>query len=300
MSGLSAPRIVFGVHSMSPFNRTTGMPYGILKVIAGGTLTLNASIDSLYGGSSRFAWAAESKTIAADMSAKVKAYPGFLFTLWLGASVTDNGAEAAASVTTLTNKLGTSVKVATTGIASVAITSGNETNVKFAKYVAIATDATHVDVYKMSDVDAARGSTADSYVNDLLKITTSPIVITTGAVVVVIPNTGLQFVGGSGTIALVTGDTATFSSRPENTASSDIVIGAANASFPNFGCVLLAQKRATGEMFEITANNVVGVGMPLPMSEMAFSETDVKFTLLYDSGSDSLATIRTVTPSTFN
>lgn len=295
---LGAPRIVFGVHSISPYSRADHLPYGILKVIGSASLSLQAAVEQLFGGSSRFAWAAESKTISTEMTAKVKAYPGFLFTLFLGGTVTDNSAETGGSVTTLTNFKGTSVKVATTGIASVSVKSGSEADVKFGKYVVKAVSATTVDVYLMSDIDIDRGTDA-TYQSDLLKITASALSITTGADVD-IPNTGLKLTGGSGTIGMTTGDTATFGSRPINTGSSDIAIGKNPTSLPAFGAVLLAQKRATAEMFEIEAYNCIGSGLPIPMDEFAFSTTELKMTLLYDSTYDRVFDIRTVIPSTFN
>lgn len=298
MSGLSSPRIVFGVHSISPYSRADHLPYGILKVIGSASLALQAAVEQLYGGSSRFAWAAESKTISTEMTAKVKAYPGFLFSLFLGGTVTDNAAETGGSVTTLTNFKGTSLKVATTGVASVSVKSGSEADVKFAKYVVKAVSATTVDVYELADVDNARGNSL-VYQSDLLKVTATALTIATGADVD-IPNTGLKLTGGSGTIGMTTGDTATFSSRPINSGSSDIAIGKNTTSLPAFGAVFLAQKRATAEMFEIEAYNIIGSGLPIPLDEFAFSNTELKMTLLYDSAQDRVCDIRAVIPSTFN
>ncbi len=149
----------------------------------------------------------------------------------------------------------------------------------------------------MSDVDLARG-TAGTYQGDTLKITASPLTITTGTAVT-IPNFGIELTGGSGTIGMTTGDTASFSVRPENTKSSDIIVGAASTSLPAFGAVILSQKRSTAEMFEIEAFNCIGYGMPIPMNEMAFSTTDLKVVCLYDSVQDSVFSIRSVTPSSF-
>lgn len=295
---LSAPRIVFGIHSITPYSRTDRLPYGILKVLGGGTLALQAPIEQLYGGSNKFAWAAESKTIASDMSCKVKAYPGFLFALWLGASVTDNAAEASASVTALANFKGTSVFKSTTGIASISVLSGSETDVKFGKYVIKAASATTVNVYLMSDVDLDRG-TDGTYQDDLLKITATALTIAT-TTDVTIPNTGLKLTGGSGTIALVSGDTAYASSRPINTSSSDIVVGANPTTLPAFGAVMLAQRRADGSMFEIEAYNCIGSGLPIPLDEFAFSTTELKVTLLYDSVQNKVFDLRTVNPTTVN
>ena len=299
MSGLSAPRIVFGVHSISPYNRSDRTPYGILKVIGSASMAMSAAVEQLYGGSQKFSWAAESKTISAEIACKVKAYPGFLFTQFLGGSVTDNAAEASASVSALTNVKGTSVLQSTTGIASVAVKSGSETDVKFGKFVVVAVSATTVDVYLMSDADIARGN-AGSYQNDGLKITASPLTITTGAVHTTIPNFGVELIGGSGTIGMTTGDTAIFSSRPINTGSSDIVIGKSTTALPAFGAIILAQKRSTGEMFEIEAFNAIASGFPIPMDEFAFSTTEIKVTCMYDTTNDAVFNIRSVIPTTFN
>lgn len=296
--GLSAPRIVFGVHSLSPYSRTDHTPFGILKVIGSANINLQSALEELYGGAQKFSWAAESKTIKAELACKVKAYPGFLFTQFLGGSVTDNVAETTASVTALTNFKGASVMVATTGIASVGVKSGSESKVKFGKYVVKAASATTVDVYLLSDVDMARGADGLDYQNDALKINAAAITIT-AATPVDIPNTGLQLTGGSGVIALVSGDTATFSARPINNGSSDIVIGAASTTLPAFGAMILAQKRATGEMFEIEAFNCIASGFPINFDEMAFSQTELKVSCIYDSAQDAVFKIRSVIPTSF-
>lgn len=296
---LTAPRILFGVHSISPYSRADHTPYGILKVIGSASLSLSSSVEELYGGSSRFSWAAESKTISTSLDVKVKAYPGFMFTLFMGASVTDNAAETSASVTTLTNYKGTSIKQAVTGIASVAVKSGSEADVKFSKFVVVAASSTTVDVYAASDIDFTRG-TDGSYQSDLQKVTATPLTITTSAVHTLIPSFGVDLIGGSGTIGMTTGDTATFSSRPINTGSTDISVGANASQFPAFGAIFLAQKRDTGEMSEIEAYNIVASsGFPIGMDEFKFSETQLKMSLLYDSSLDKVFDVRTVLPTTF-
>lgn len=295
---LSAPRIVFGVHSLSPYQRSDRMPYGILKVIGSSSLALTSSVEQLYGGSQRFSWAAESKTFASEMTCKVKAYPGFLFTQFLGGTNVDNAAEPSASVTAIANALGTSAFQATTGIASVAVKAGSEADVKMAKYVVKVVSSSTVDVYMLSDVDAQRGTDL-VFVNDALKITASPLTIV-ASTAVDIPGTGLKLTGGSGTIGMTIGDTAYFQSRPINTGSSDITIGSAATALPAFGAVILAQKRATGEMFEIEAFNCIATGFPIPMDEMAFSTTEMKVTMVYDAVADAVFKIRHASPTTFN
>lgn len=292
---LGSQRIVYGVHSVSPRSRGSKIPYGILKVIGSASIALSAPINELNAGAQRFSWAAEPGFFKSEMSLKVKAYPGFLFTQFLGASVTENAAEATGSVSALTNALGVSVMDAVTGVASVGIVSGSEGSVKFAKYVIVAQDATHVDVYAMSDVDGSRG-TPFTYQDDSLKINSAPLIVTTAGVMTPIPGTGLQLVGGSGTIALVPGDSAIVESRPINSKSIDIKVGSSTTNLPAFNAILLAQKRATAEMFEIEAYNCVASGFPIPLDEMKFSETELKMSLLYDADEDGVFRIRSVNP----
>ena len=114
---LSAPRIIFGIHSLTPYDRSTRLPYGILKVIGSSNIGLSSSVEELYGGSQRFSWAAEGKTFKAEIAAKVKALPGFLFTQFLGGTSVDSGVSATGSASTAANFKGSSI-VAATGILS--------------------------------------------------------------------------------------------------------------------------------------------------------------------------------------
>lgn len=292
--GLSADRILFGIHSISPYRRTDRMPYGILKIIGSANLALNTDLEQLFGGASKYAWAAETKTVATEFSAKVKAYPGFLFTLFLGADVTDTAADANGTVTAVANVKGTSI-IAATGLASVTVKAAAKLDLKFGKYVLKATDATHVDVYGYTDIDNKRGADI-SFQDDALKLTAAPLAIAQGAPVDV-PNMGLTLTGGAGVIALVVGDTASFEVMPPSTKSTVITVGAAGTTMPDFGAILLAAKRATGEMFEIDALNCVGGGLPISLEEMAFSQPELKMTCLYDSGADAVFKMRHILPS---
>jgi hypothetical protein len=292
---LADPRILYGVHSISPYSRTDGLPYGILKVIGSANLALSSDLEQLFAGSNKYAWAAENKTVSTELTAKVKAYPGFLFSLFLGASVTDAGADTAGTTSTLTNKYGSSVVNASTGIASVSVLAASKANLKFGKYVVKVLTSTTVGIYLLSDIDITRGTDA-VYTDDTLALTLSTITITSGADTNV-ADLGIKFSGGSGTIGMTVGDTATFEVLPPSTKSSSIVVGKSTDTFPAFGAVLLSQKRATGEMFEIDAHNCVGGGLPINMEENAFSQPELKMTCLYDSAKDRVFTIRHIVPS---
>jgi hypothetical protein len=290
---LSDPRILYGIHSISPYSRADGTPYGILKVIGSANIALNSDLEQLFAGSNKYAWAAENKTVSTELTAKVKAYPGFLFSLFLGAAVTDAGADTAGTASTAVNKLGTSM-IAATGLASITVKSAQKANLKFGKYVIKATGATGFDVYLLSDIDISRGTDA-VYTDDSLKIA-AVAGISTGAGTDV-DDLGLTFTGGASATAFVTGDTATFSIQPPSTKSSSIVVGKSTDTFPAFGALLLAQKRATGEMFEIDAHYCVGGGLPINFEENAFSQPELKMTCLYDSSLDRVFTIRHILPS---
>jgi hypothetical protein len=293
---LQDPRIIYGIHSISPYQRTSKMPYGILKVIGSASLALSADLEQLYAGSNKYAWAAESKTVSTELTAKVKAYPGFLFQLFLGATVTDASADTAGTVSALTNQLGTSVQKAAGGIASISVKVAQKANLKFGKYVLKALTATTVGVYLMSDIDITRGATPGVYVDDTLQLTLATVTIATG-VGTDIDSLGLTLTGGSGSIAMTAGDTATFEVLPPSTKSSSIVVGKSTDTFPNFGALMLAQKRATGEMFEIDAHNCIGGGLPISLEEQAFSQPELKMTCLYDSTLDRVFTIRHIQPA---
>ncbi len=292
---LADPRIIYGVHSISPYNRTTKLPYGILKVIGSANLALTSDLEQLFAGSNKYAWAAENKTVATELTAKVKAYPGFLFSLFLGATVTDTGVDAAGTCSTLTNQNGTSLKHATTGIASIAVKAAQKANLKFGKYILKVLTSTTVGLYSLSDIDSTRGT--DIVFTDDTLLVTLTIATITSAGTIAMDDVGLELTGGSGTIGMTVGDTASFEVLPPSVKSSAIVVGKSTDTFPAFGALLLSQKRATGEMFEIDAHNCVGGGLPINMEENAFSQPELKMTCLYDSSLDRVFTIRHILPS---
>jgi hypothetical protein len=293
---LSAPRSFFGVHSFTPYSRTTGLFYGTLKVLKGSSLSLSSEMTELSGGTSKYPWAIEEGLIKAEMSLKFAQYEDFLFELFLGKAPTALSAETSGNCSTLTNKYGTSVMHASTGIATATVKSAEKTDLKFGKYVVKAVSATTVDVYFSSDLDIGRG-TNGSMQNDALKITASPLTVT-AATAVEIPDFGIELTGGSGIIGMTTGDTATFSVRPVNTGGMTVDIGGqADQSFAEFGAIVMAAKRSNGEMFEMDAVRCKAAGMPLNFEQNAFSEAEVKINCLYDQELDKVFSLRHVKAS---
>jgi len=291
---LSNPRTIFGVHSFTPYNVTTGEFYGTVKVLDSSSLALAGELISLTGGSSKYPWAIEDGLITAELSLAFSQYEDFLIEIMLGKAPTANAAEATGSVTTIANKFGTSTVSATVGIASIGVTAADEGDLKFGKYVVKVASATTVDVYLASDIDITRG-TDGVYVNDLLLVE-SGITIADTSATVAMADYGLEFTSGSGTIAMTVGDTAVFSVRPPNTKSMDVIIGGTSDSFPEFGAILLAQKRGTSEMFEIDLFRAKAVGLPIGFTKNEWSTAEVTAEAFYDSTRDGVFSMRHVTP----
>ena len=276
---------------MAPYSRVTGQPFGILRVLAGSTFALTGELLGLTGGSNKYEWAVEQGVITAEGTLKVKEYPNALYEVFLGKAPTSNAAETSGSVTTITNKKGSTV-VATDGIASIDLKSGSSADVKFASYVVVAVTGTTVDVYALSDVDGSRG-TDFTFQDDVGKITSTPLTIVQSSTVE-IPGTGLELTGDGGTIGMTAGDTATFTSRAINTGSMDVTVGATNDTIPEIGILMVAQQRSGGQMFEIDVKKATGIGLPHNMDENTFSEAEITFKASYDSVLNSVFSIRSI------
>ncbi len=291
---LSQPRQLFGVHSVSPYSRTDNQFYGYLRVLDDSSLSIQGELIENYGGSSKYSWAAEDGMIKSELSIKTKEFPDFLFTLFLGKAPTATAVVSTGTLTTLMNVKGSSLKVATTGIASVGITATTgAADLKFGTYIVVAASATTVNVYGSSDIDYGAKTNALTYQTDLLKITASALSITTGATVV-IPNTGMEFVGGSGSIGMTTGDTARWHCNPPQTKAISVTVGAQTDVLPEFGAILTGQRRSTGEVVEVDVFRCKGNGLPIGLSTFKWAEVDLKAKVLYDSVQDGVFTLNHV------
>lgn len=293
--GLSTTRGLYGIHSVTFYNQTSRVPYGMLRVLQGSQFSLAGDTIALQGGSNRFPWQIEDGFITAEMALTFNEYPDFLYTVLLGKTPTANAAEATGNVGTLANVNGTSVLDATTGIASVTLKAASSSELKMGKYVISAIDATTVNVYCMSNVDFARG-TAETFEDDTLKINAAPITIVDTGATVDIDNFGLTLTSGSGTVAMTAGDTAAFEIRPENSGSSIVTVGGTTDTFPTFGAVIYAQQESSGRMFEIDVYAMKAIGLPHNFDAKAFSEASVTAQAYYSADRNGVFDMRVVTP----
>ena len=190
----------FGIHSFTAINKTTGLPYGsavndngIVKVLGSANLEPNSSDVALTGGSFAGPIDVQRGEFDPQVSLTVKETPNWIYEL-AGYTVTENAAEANGGTENFSNKLGTSVFDATTGIATVTVKSGSEADLKNGVYLIKAASATTVDVYAVTDGSFLKGTDVD-YQNGTLLIV-SGLTITTGAATE-ITGLGVEMTGGS-------------------------------------------------------------------------------------------------------
>ena len=96
---------------------------------------------------------------------------------------------------------------------------------------------------------------------------------------------------------MTTNDTATFEVKPPSTKSMEVKIGSINDSFPEFGGLMIAQKRGNQEMVEIDLFRCKGSGMPHTFAEKAWSEGEITIKAFWDSDEDAVYRIRHISPS---
>lgn len=274
------PRQVFSIHAIVPIRRSTDEPFGIIRVALGGEISLDGELIDSFGGSNRFPFASELADIESEFTFSTEEYPDFMFEIFLGATITETAAEASGFASALANVFGTSVSDGTTGIDSIQVDT--PADLKFGHYVAKATGATTVKILGHSNIDATKG-TPLAFIDDDMKFTDADLTVPGTAGTVAVPSLGISLVGGSGSIAFVTGDTASFDIRPIHTGRSRIVVGALGTSFSEFAARMAGAKRNTGEIFELHAPRAIGSGMPIGFTRSEFAAPELTMKLLQDS-----------------
>lgn len=277
---LSAPRTEFGIHQMTALSRTTGLPYGKIEVLGNFSAENTREFIDLYGGSNPNIIDSENGNVTGDVSITVKEFRSFLYTL-AGYDVSAIASNSDGEVSSaLANKYGTSVYSATTGIATATVKSGSEADVKDGKYIVKAVTSTTVDVYAVFDNEFQVGTDL-TYQDDTMKITASPLTITTSSAVE-IPGTGIELTGGSGTIALTVGDTAVFETRSPNSGGFEASYGPSPDPI-EFECYMTSQTKSNGEFVVEHFPRVKFASVPAGMSEKEWHEAEVTLKVLYDS-----------------
>lgn len=271
---LSAPRHLFGVHQFSPYSLETGEFFGTIKCLTGSSLSLSGEQVKLNAGSNRYAWSVETGLITAEMSLKFSEYPAFIFELFLGKAPTTS--TSVGEVAGFANKKGASIKSGSAGVSSVdVIPTTGAANLKFGKYVLKAVDANTLAVYHSTDINHDVGTDVE-YMNDALKVAELDI----GSGANDLAAFGLRLMG-VGTAAFVAGDTAEFHVYPAGE-KMEVVIGGAADVTPEFGCIVMAEKRSDKSLVALEVFRAKASGLPLGLESKAFSESEVKIDCLFD------------------
>lgn len=284
-------RQAFGVHSICSVSRTTRIPTGMARILGDISIAFEASSVQNRGGSSWYPWATEITEINPTASFQVKEYPDWVMTNYAAAKITTTAASATdGTVSALTNKEGTSVFDASTGVATATLESGENANMKTGAFRVIAASATTVDVYAVSNFQFTRGT--DLYADDnTMKITTSPLTITASTAVSV-PGTGIELTGGSGVIAMTIGDVAEYHVYSPHNGISKVEMGVNGYIFPEHELYIFGKQRADGRAVYIHCPKAVCTsGMTWNFSQGDFSNTDISVDLLNDSDLGNVATI---------
>lgn len=275
----SAPRTIFGIHSFTPYNKATGEFYGEVKVLGGSEFSLSGEVIELTGGSSKYPWKVADGKISAEVNLTAREYPDAFFELLMGKKLTKT-VISGAETSNLKNVKGTSAFSATTGVASITVSTAAA--VRTGKYLIKATGEKTATIHISSDVDGI------AILDDAMKV--ADIDLTAGDAVVA--GLGLTFVAGSA-VAFVTGDTATFEAvSNDSTVSASAVFGGTADVYPEFGAIVYAQKQGSNELVELDIFSLKAIGMPINMSEGAFSEYSVTMKASYEASKNGVFSMR--------
>ena len=268
---------IFGIHSVTPYKLSDGLPYSAepFKVLGAFNASMSQEAIDLNGGSSFDAFDTELGLRTFEGTMTLRQVPNALIEILTGLAPTENAAENSGSVTTLKNVKGTSAQEGTTGIASVGLKSGDTVNVPFASYTVVVVSATTVDVYVTSDVDFKQG-TNKTFQAGTHKVNASPLTIV-ASTPTEIPDFGIELTGGSGTIGMTIGDTAVFESRPANNSSRIVNIGNPCYIPPKIGLMAYGQRKTDGVMHKINIYKALAFGLPMTLTEKAYYEGEITF-----------------------
>lgn len=276
----------FGVKALIFYRPETLKPVGVFRVISSVELAREIEKLPLTGGHRNGAWAVEAGEPTNTLTATLREFPDFAFTELDNATKTETlGEDVTGFVGAITNKVGVSISNATTGIASVSVTSGGEAKVPLGKIVLVATAvANEVDVYLLGDV--ASGTLP--VVNELTLLASGVIIPDLGGTVD-IADYGITLTGGSGTVALVEDDTAFFESRPANSKTTQILLED-ESQLKNLGVILVYPKNSAKQQRIIDFPKVSVGGIPFAGNTREFAEFEFTGTPLLDDTNNQLYT----------
>ncbi len=276
---LTKPQLLFGIHSVTPYDIETRKPISFLRVLGEASLDLKGEFEELKGGSSMFPFDAEPSNIGTDCSFTAREYPISMMEKLLAGVKTDFAADAAGQVIDLANVKGTSV-ISAGGLASVTVKAAEKTDLKTGEYVIEALDANSLALYALSDIGLGDG-TKKEILDDTMKVVAS--VDITAATGTDVDDFGLTLTGGAGPIAFAPGDTARFRIIRPSVSGVKLIVGQAGSTFSEFGCIISGQRKSDGAMAWLDIYRCRAAGMPISFKEKGYSEWNITLKVLYDS-----------------
>lgn len=280
----SAIKSLYGINDIRGYSRTTGESLFHLRVLGDVNAEFNAEIEKLMGGSQNFAWDTAIKEFKASLKVTCREYNPDAMTTLLGGSLTEYAPDVDGAVLTPANVKGTSVISATTGVATVTITTAADA--KEGWYLLKAASSTTVDIYAYSNADFSRGTDTSFYDDDgKLIAAATTITASTGSA---IANYGITLTGGSGTIGMTIGDTARFYVQKPSTAGGfKIKFGQAAATFDDIGVVIGGQTQSEEVTF-LHFYKCKCAGMSMPFKEKGYAQYDFTIEPSYDTTLDGI------------
>lgn len=294
---LADKQVHIGIHSIAFRNRSTGELYSYGELLVTGDVSINPNVEQsdLIGGSRLTKWGSARTGMAPELTLSVMEFQDAMYQVAFGATVNRVAASATGTVGTLTNKTGTSLQSATTGIASVGAKSGGSASMKTGFYVVKAASATTVHVYYFATLDLSRGTNLSIADLETNQITATALTITASAAVE-IPGTGLELTGGSGVIAMTTADTAIFYVYKPHGGAVEISVGASDAQVPEVE-ILVAGKDDNGRqcLLQVFRAKDKG-GVPMNFARGEYSSAEMTFDLFLDETEDLIYKLTFIKP----
>ena len=298
--GLPRARTSFGIHQMTALNKTDGVPYGTIKVLAGATSSNERESIDLYGGSNPNIVDSEDGNVSNELSITIKEFNKFLYEL-AGYSTYD-AALTAATVGRL-GYFNTSTKAmvwesdntaigvaeerkgdgwcdATNGLAPEGIKITTASDVKPGVYVLKNVTSTTFDCYILQDNEFEEG-TEINYEDATMTVVSG---ITFGLAGEEITGTGITIKGkGTPTLSSTEGDDVLIFHVLGAHSDFSEVWYTESPTPVEFELFLTSQKKANGEYYRDHYPRVKLANIPTNMTEKEWAEAELKLKVLYDS-----------------
>jgi len=283
------PYFNFGAGDICIYQRSNGVPLAHLRAIGDCTGDFTADTARVEGGSQNWAWRIAVIGFKGSLKLKVKEVNPEALAIYMGGALTNYTAQPVnGNVIDLANVQGTTLNSAT-GFISIAYSTGNQANMKPGYYCAVASDATHINIYGYSSSYLNRGTVVSP--GDLILLTATPLVIPSGmGATLDIPTLGITMTRGASAISVTSGDSMRFFVEPPFNYGWRMKFGQSVPSFTDVGVVVNGE-RDTGEEYIAHFYKCKCTGGSIPFTRKGFAETDLAIEPMYDSVIDGVGEI---------